>query len=149
MSIMLSFSIFSKSKIDIPLQKHKELTITKKKSDDNWVSFLLKKDTRLNDRYPADEITLMWDLVSSSFKKETLYRLEVKNIDEYQYFCLLQVLKNKHIKKQIVKENDRYNIYLNLHNQSSAKLLLIELAAYNIDAKIEKFKSNIIYEGKR
>jgi len=85
-------------------------------------------------------------LVDSELKRATLYKLIVENIDEYQYFCLMQVLENKHIKKQIIRENDKFNIYVNLHNKSAANVLLKELSEYDINAKIVKFKDKIRYE---
>jgi hypothetical protein len=137
MSSFFAYNTVINSKIHSVVEEQKKLVIKEEPKKKSW-SIFLKENKITKDRYPADEIMLIWDLVDSSLRKETLYRLSVEGIDRYQYFCLMQVLENKKIKKQIKKENNLYKIYINLHNSSAAKLLIDELMAYDIDAKISK-----------
>ena len=144
MSAFFAYNIITNSKIDSRVKEQKKLTIKKEPKQGSW-SIFLKENKITKDRYPADEIVLVWDLIEPGIKKETLYRLSIEGVDKYQYFCLMQVLQNKNIKKQIKKENDIYKIYINLHSSSAAKLIVNELMAYDIDAKISKIKTDVVY----
>ena len=152
MSSFFAYNITTNVKIDSTVEKQKKLVLKKEPKQKSW-SIFLKENKITKDRYPADEIILAWDLVDSDSKKETLYRLSIEEIDQYQYFCLMQVLKDKNIKKQIKQENGVYKIYINLHSASAAKLIVNELIAYDIDAKISKIraplKSNLIHKDKK
>ena len=144
MSAFFAYNIITNSKIDSRVKEQKKLTIKKEPKQGSW-SIFLKENKITKDRYPADEIVLVWDLIEPGIKKETLYRLSIEGVDKYQYFCLMQVLQNKNIKKQIKKESGMYKIYINLHSSSAAKLIVNELMAYDIDAKISKIKTDVVY----
>jgi len=119
-------------------------TTPEEEPSSGWTTFMKESDT-IRDYYPADEITLSWDLVEADRLKETLYRVTFDNLDRYQYFCLTQVLNTHKIKRSIERVGEHYRIYLSLHSPDAAQVLMNELKEYDISGTVSQYKTGIKY----
>ena len=147
LSVAFTINIFFTSKTDLLKAEGPKVGLkTVPEGDDKtgWTTFM-KQNEAVRDYYPTDEITLSWDLVEADRLKETLYKVTFDNLDQYQYFCLIQVLNNRKIKRSIEKAGEHYRIYLSLHSPDAAQVLMDELKEYDIYGTVSKYKTGIKY----
>jgi hypothetical protein len=147
LSALFTINVFLKSKTDILDDEAPVRGVGAKVSetpDSVWNRFVSEK-VIVKDYYPANEIILSWDLVEADKLKDTLYKVAFENLDKYQYFCLNQVLNNHNVRRSIEKVNDTYHVILSLYSPAAADVLMQELAEYDIQGNISKYKSEIKY----
>jgi hypothetical protein len=123
----------------------KKTFVPKAKDEQTWLMFMQDHNVS-HSFYPVKEIELSWDLVDPQQKKEQLYKLSFDYLDSYQYFCLIQVLKQHKLNRTIEKLGNGYLVFLDLHSFASADTLLKELKYYDIDGVITPYMSNVQYK---
>jgi len=99
----------------------------------SWLKRLSGSQVKDN-RYPAPEITLAWDLVPPQKRLERVFLLSFPSLDRYQFFCLDQVLTEKGIIRAVSQTDTGYNVYVSLKTETAARSLKRELARYDIYA---------------
>jgi len=147
LSALFTVNTFIKSKTDLADDEPVARGVPAKSPDapaSGWTRFISEK-VIVKDYYPANEIILSWDLVEADKLKDTLYKVSFENLDKYQYFCLIQVLNSHNVRRSIEKVNDTYHVILSLYSPAAADVLMQELAEYDIQGNISKYKSEIKY----
>jgi len=147
LSVLFTVNIFVTSKTELPDDHPVARGMTAKTAEapvSGWTRFISEKAI-VKDYYPANEIILSWDLVEADKLRDTLYKVAFENLDKYQYFCLIQVLNSHNVRRSIEKVNDTYHVILSLYSPAAADVLMQELAEYDIQGNISKYKSEIKY----
>lgn len=116
---------------------HQPLSFQKKsvEKEDSWLSSLLKSPKSY--AYPATEMKVNVNFKSLEEKSDST-ELVVKNLDDYKFFCLNEVLKEKEIEYAYEQAGNLVNIIIYLPNKGSRKEQIIqELKYYEIQYTIQ------------
>lgn len=101
----------------------------------SWLDFLLKKPSSYS--YPATEMKLIVDFKKHGEASENPI-LIVNNLDDYKFFCLDEVLKQKKIEFAYSKTNDSLNMIIYLPKDTKIQhSLMNELKYYEIKYKLQ------------
>lgn len=111
------------------------------KNDDNSASWIDKfaKQEALAYRFPATEIFIKFDL-TDDVKGEPLYRILIDKLDNYQFFLLSKILKekSKNIEYSYFKRDNTIKLIIMTSVEDTFKTLLNELDNYSIEYNLEK-----------
>lgn len=86
-------------------------------------------------RFPADESVLSWDLVDPEFRKNVVLVLRFDSPDRFQRRCLKQFLQSRQI-AHAIDERDFFDVRLKTKEEAQARLLIEELATYDLTASL-------------
>lgn len=115
---------------------HQPLSFQKKsvEKEDSWLSSLLKSPKSY--AYPATEIKVNVNFKSLGEKSDST-QLVVKDLDDYKFFCLNEVLKEEKIEYAYEQAGDLVNIVIYLPKGSRKKQIIQELKHYEIQYTVQ------------
>lgn len=98
----------------------------------SWLYKLSSNDVE-NFAYPTPELSLSFALDG----KQSINVIRMKDIDQYSFFCISEVLKNNKIDFAYKKDSKDITLEVVLDNKNKKKQLMNELDKYNISYTIQ------------
>lgn len=115
------------------IQVEHQLVLSQKKSiekEESWLFSLLK--SQKNYTYPATEIKVNVDFKSLAERSEST-KLVIKDLDDYKFFCLNEVLKEENVEYAYEQAGNLANIIIYLPEGLKRKQIIQDLRHYEIE----------------
>lgn len=115
------------------IQVEHQPILSQKKSiekEESWLFSLLKSPK--NYTYPATEIKVNVDFKSLTERSEST-KLVIKDLDDYKFFCLNEVLKEEDVEYAYEQVGNLANIIIYLPEGSKRKQIIQDLSHYEIE----------------
>lgn len=103
--------------------------------DDMW---LRDFTTSSNDsfQYPATELFVKFDFAKNP-QDNAIRSIEIKDLDEYKYFCVAQVLKQNKLESTYYKSGDVLRLMVFIDNDTILQKFLQDLQYYRIQYNLK------------
>lgn len=129
-----------------PLQKERVEVNDTLHATKDWRKALEKSKNSDDFYYPVQEIVIALDMqtpVEAKHKNRIRhFKLITEPLDDYQYFCLTQVLEQLKVMHKIQRYHNDVGVVLYAKELDALKSITDELKAYNIKSSIKQIKGN-------
>ncbi len=104
--------------------------------DESWIESASDKVASTNYQFPSNVLDINVDVKRYEDLKMDYTKVVVKNLDDYKFFCLNEILRQKHIDFSYFKHNDSLDLLLFMPNESQRDIILQDFKYYGIEYEI-------------
>ena len=118
-----------------PVQKPNVSAIPKMESvqDDVWISNANEKAIATTYQFPSNVLNIAIDVKRYEDLKTDYTKVLVKNLDDYKFFCLNEILRQKHIDFSYFKHKDTLDLLLFMPDEKQREMILNDFKYYGIE----------------
>ncbi len=104
--------------------------------DDVWISNANEKALATTYQFPSNVLDINIEVKRYEDLKTDYTKVLVKNLDDYKFFCLNEILRQKHIDFSYFKHKNTLDLLLFMPNENQREMILKDFAYYGIEYEI-------------
>lgn len=104
--------------------------------DDVWISNANEKAIATTYQFPSNVLDINIEVKRYEDVKTDYTKVLVKNLDDYKFFCLNEILRQKHIDFSYFKHKDTLDLLLFMPNEAQREMILNDFKYYGIEYEI-------------
>ena len=135
-----SVSSASNAVENIPLMQSDTNTDTQESSLDStdaaWIENARQKAEDSKHQFPSNILDINVEVKQYKDLKTDYTKVVVKNLDDYKFLCLNEILRQNRIDFSYFKKNDSLDLLLFIPDKSKREEILSDFAYYNIDYEV-------------
>lgn len=105
-------------------------SVNNKKED--WVNFFYKNKSE-NDKLPASEVIIQLQKIDGFQKSRENYSFELSNVDEYKFFCIIQVIESYNRPYSYYLRDNNLKISIMIESKEQIEDIKKSLKTYDIN----------------
>lgn len=105
-------------------------------NDTEWIQNTEKTTKASSFQFPTNVLDINIEIKRESDLKIDPTKIVVKNLDDYKFFCLNEILRQKHVDFSYFKNNDSLHLLLFIPDEAKRKLLLKDFEYYGIEYEV-------------
>lgn len=130
----------STSNLNIPSKDEVDLKKLQSIKDNTWVTSSNSNiDTSF--QYPVNLLNINIDVKAKNELKKDYTKVFVKDLDDYKFFCLNEILRQKDIEFSYYKNNNTLDLLIFMPDETQRNELLNDFKYYQISYTIDQTKS--------
>ncbi|GAB0172378.1 hypothetical protein [Helicobacter trogontum] len=104
--------------------------------DDVWISNADEKALATTYQFPSNVLDINIEVKRYEDLKTDYTKVLVKNLDDYKFFCLNEILRQKHIDFSYFKHKDTLDLLLFMPDETQREMILSDFKYYGIEYEI-------------
>lgn len=104
--------------------------------DDTWINNASEKAIATTYQFPSNVLDINIEVKRYEDLKTDYTKVLVKNLDDYKFFCLNEILKQKHIDFSYFKHKNTLDLLLFMPDEKQREIILNDFKYYGIEYEI-------------
>lgn len=101
--------------------------------DDVWINNANEKAVATTYQFPSNVLDIAIDVKRYEDLKTDYTKVLIKNLDDYKFFCLNEILRQKHIDFSYFKHKNTLDLLLFMPDEKQRKTILNDFKYYGIE----------------
>lgn len=124
--------------VNASFYKEKQIPEVKLQNIENsiWTSDIDINSSLVNFQYPSNGIQLSIDVKKEDELRTDYTKILIKNLDDYKFFSLHEILRQRHIEFSYYKDNDDLSLVVFMPNKDEREKMLNDFEYYKIEYEL-------------
>lgn len=104
--------------------------------DDTWISNANEKAVAATFQFPSNVLDINVEVKRYEDLKTDYTKVVIKNLDDYKFFCLNEILRQKHIDFSYFKHHNTLDLLLFMPDEKQREIILKDFTYYGIEYEV-------------